>query len=168
MLARVLMIMIIIEPEERNQKPKVRSQKSNDLMSVEDTWKVVLFLSNMKSLPPMVRRNGKGARRTKRKKWDHGSTQHAAGNWSESLKVTMLQRESNRHRAGKIKKPPFLSELASRLRTSLPSSPSPQTVIAGERLNHFSFGTAGSVSSQSANKPSCLAEISRDRIRSSR
>ena len=54
-LMLMLMLMIIIEPEERNQKPKVRSQKSNDLMSVEDTWKVVLFLSNMKSLPPMVR-----------------------------------------------------------------------------------------------------------------
>src|SRR5207237_4176098 len=48
------------------------------------------------------------------------------------------------------------------------SSPSPQTVIAGKRLNHFSFGTSGSVSSQSANKPSWLAEISRDRMRSSR
>jgi hypothetical protein len=26
-----------------------------DLMSEEDTWNVVLFLSNMKSLPPTVR-----------------------------------------------------------------------------------------------------------------
>ena len=29
------------------------------------------------------------------------------------------------------------------------SSPSPQTVTAGKRLNHFPFGTSGSVSSQS-------------------
>jgi len=48
------------------------------------------------------------------------------------------------------------------------SSPSPQTVTAGKRLNHFPFGTSGSVSSQSANKPSWLAEISRDRMRSSK
>ena len=47
-------------------------------------------------------------------------------------------------------------------------SASPQTVIAGNRLNHFPFGTSGSVSSQSANKPIWLAEISRDRMRSSK
>jgi len=41
------------------------------------------------------------------------------------------------------------------------SSPSPQTVTAGKRLNHFPFGTSGSVSSQSANKPSWLAAMSR-------
>jgi hypothetical protein len=31
-----------------------------DLMSEEDTWKVVLFLSNMKSLPPSVRSEWEG------------------------------------------------------------------------------------------------------------
>ena len=31
-----------------------------DLMSEEDTWKVVLFLSNMKSLPPTVRSEWEG------------------------------------------------------------------------------------------------------------
>src|SRR5882724_11559685 len=34
-------------------------------------------------------------------------------------KVKKLERESKRHRAGKMKRLPFLSELASRLRTSL-------------------------------------------------
>ena len=43
-----------------------------------------------------------------------------------------------------------------------------QTIIPGNRLNHFPFGTSGSVSSQSANKPIWLAEISRDRMRSSK
>src|SRR5205823_6984094 len=45
-------------------------------------------------------------------------------------------------------------------------SPSPQTIIPGKRLNHFSFGTSGSVSSQSANKldsmplnPACPASL---------
>ncbi len=47
-------------------------------------------------------------------------------------------------------------------------SASPQTIIPGNRLNHFPFGTSGSVSSQSANKPIWLAEISRDRMRSSK
>jgi hypothetical protein len=66
-----------------------------------------------------------------------------------------------------------ISELERSYCTSLPiatcpgrrnvftKSPSPQTVIAAKRLNHFPFGTSGSVSSQSANKPSWLAEISR-------
>ena len=40
-------------------------------------------------------------------------------------------------------------------------SASPQTIIPGNRLNHFPFGTSASVSSQSANKPIWLAEISR-------
>src|SRR5205823_8113917 len=45
-------------------------------------------------------------------------------------------------------------------------SPSPQTIIPGKRLNHFSFGTSGSVSSESANnldstplKPACPASL---------
>ena len=31
-----------------------------DLISEEDTWKVALFLSSMKSLPPMVRSEWEG------------------------------------------------------------------------------------------------------------
>jgi hypothetical protein len=31
-----------------------------DLMSEDDTWKVALFLSNMKSLPPTVRSEWEG------------------------------------------------------------------------------------------------------------
>jgi hypothetical protein len=48
------------------------------------------------------------------------------------------------------------------VRNVFTKAPSPQTVIAGKYLNHFSLDTSGSVSSHSANKPSWSAEISRN------
>jgi len=43
-----------------------------------------------------------------------------------------------------------------------------QTIISGKRLNHRASGTSGSVASQSVNRPSWEAEISRCVTRSSR
>jgi len=48
------------------------------------------------------------------------------------------------------------------------SSPSPQTVMPGNFLNHFPSGTSGSARIQFANSPSCAAEMFRSSTRSSK
>src|SRR5262249_24767508 len=51
------------------------------------------------------------------------------------------------------------------LRNVFTNSPSPQTIISGNRLNQRTSGTSGSVSSHRASNPSWEVEISRSRTR---
>ena len=51
------------------------------------------------------------------------------------------------------------------VRNVFTNSPSPQTIISGNRLNHRPSGTSGSVSSHRDSKPSCEVEMSRSRTR---